>query len=138
MISRPLIGLISGSDILINNIFYHTSLESESNGDHELLSVTVVRDHGLSQEALIDTVKKELLSNCGIETKRFVRYYNIPKALPQLRDIQYDCPATHTQLTNDIFLAGDTRLNGSLNAAMISGELAATGVISAIEAGLPV
>ena len=34
-----------------------------------------------------------------------------------------------TELTNSIFLAGDTQLNGSLNAAMISGEKAALNVI---------
>ena len=37
-----------------------------------------------------------------------------------------------TSLTNSLFLAGDTQLNGSLNAAIISGECAALGVIEAI------
>ena len=36
---------------------------------------------------------------------------------------------SETSLTSSIFLAGDTQLNGSLNAAMISGERAALGVV---------
>jgi len=37
--------------------------------------------------------------------------------------------ASETQLTSSIFLAGDVQLNGSLNAAMISGERAALGLL---------
>jgi hypothetical protein len=39
---------------------------------------------------------------------------------------------SETRLTTSVFLAGDTQLNGSLNAAMISGERAALGVVEAI------
>jgi hypothetical protein len=41
---------------------------------------------------------------------------------------------SETRLSNSLFLAGDTQLNGSLNAAMISGERAALGVIEAVSA----
>ena len=50
-------------------------------------------------------------------------------ALPNLVDLQYNMPPSETCLAPNIFLAGDTQLNGSLNAAMISGETAALGVI---------
>ena len=39
---------------------------------------------------------------------------------------------SETRLTSGIFLAGDTQLNGSLNAAIISGERAALAVIETI------
>jgi hypothetical protein len=51
--------------------------------------------------------------------------YHIPKALPQLHDLQYDLSTEATQWTNRICLAGDVQLNGSLNAAMLAGERAA-------------
>ena len=51
-------------------------------------------------------------------------------ALPNLQDIQYEMLPSETRLTETIFLAGDTQLNGSLNAAMIAGERAALEVIN--------
>ena len=55
-------------------------------------------------------------------------------ALPRLDNLQYDILPSETRLTTTIFLAGDTQLNGSLNAAMISGERAAMGVIETLRA----
>jgi len=129
IISKALIGLIPASDALINNIFYHTSIPTSTQGAHELLSVTVVKDHKLSNEALIKRVEGELKNYCGVETSRFIKQYTIPKALPQLQDLRYEMAPSETRLTSSIFLAGDTQLNGSLNAAMIAGERAALGVL---------
>ena len=135
-IEKPLIGLISNKDALINNIFYHGSLESNSVGKKELLSVTVVKEHNLSDEALKMRVQKELEQHCGVEAPRFIKQYFIPKALPKLHGIQYEMHPSETRLSKGVFLAGDTLLNSSLNAAMISGERSALGVLQTIEAGL--
>ena len=54
-------------------------------------------------------------------------------ALPKLTDIRYSLMPSETRLTENTFLAGDYLLNGSLNAAMLSGEMAAKGVLEAIE-----
>ena len=131
-IDTPLIGLLPDSDSLINNIFYHTSLETTSKGKDQLLSVTIVENHNLSKEQLILRIQKELKEHCGIASCRFLKRYTIPMALPDLKNIQYEISPSETQLTSHIFLAGDTQLNGSLNAAMISGESAALGVIQNI------
>ena len=121
----PFIGLIGNKNSLINNIFYHNSLPTTQKGTEELLSVTVVKEHQLSEEALIAQVTKELQAACKIEQLSFLKLYNIPKALPQLHHLQYDLSKEATQWTNRIFLAGDVQLNGSLNAAMLAGERAA-------------
>ncbi|WP_299210648.1 NAD(P)/FAD-dependent oxidoreductase [uncultured Dokdonia sp.] len=131
-ISKPLIGLVPEPDALINNIFYHTSIATSQQPVHELLSVTVVKDHELSTEELISRVEGELKKYCGIESCRFIKRYTIPKALPQLQDIRYEMAPSEARLTSSIFLAGDTQLNGSLNAAMIAGERAALGVLESI------
>ena len=128
-ISKPLIGLIPASDSLLNNIFFHTSLKSNAKKDMQLLSVTVVRQHNLSSEELIIAIQKELKEHCNITTSKFLKRYSIPRALPALENIQYEVDASETQLTSSIFLAGDVQLNGSLNAAMISGERAALGLL---------
>jgi len=110
-------------------MFYHTSISSKSTSKKELLSVTVVKDHGLSFEDLKSCVQKELSHYCGKGTYTFIKHYSIPKALPKLDGLQYEKSTSQTKLTNRILLAGDIQLNGSLNAAMISGEKAALGVI---------
>ncbi len=124
VIENELIGLIPKQGTLINNIFYHTSVSTITNPINELLSVTVIDDHNLSDEMLVSRVKDELEQNCGIISPRFIKLYTVPKALPKLHDLQYYYKSCKYS-DSGIFLAGDTLLNGSLNAAIISGERAA-------------
>lgn len=131
-ILKPLIGLIPKEGSLINNIFYHTSLATTKKPNKELLSVTVIDNQNLSNQVLIDRVSGELKEHCGISTSRFIKQYAISKALPELADLRYEMSPSETRLTGTIFLAGDTKLNGSLNAAMISGERAALGIMETI------
>jgi hypothetical protein len=131
-IQKPLIGLITKTDALINNIFYHSSLPMANSGTENLLSVTVVKSHQMSEEELVKAVSDELTSLCAINNPTFLKQYHIKKALPELSNIQYDMAPSETRLTSKTFLAGDQLLNGSLNAAMLSGERAANAVIEAI------
>ena len=133
VIEKPMIGLVSKKDSLINNIFYHTSVATHSNNTEELLSVTVVKEHQLTEEQLIATVTKQLKEECTIDHLTFLAVYHIKKALPDLKDIKYEVSPPETQLSSGIFLAGDVQLNGSLNAAMIAGENAALQVIASIK-----
>ena len=135
-LQKPIIGLIADKNALINNLFYHSSVAMEMKGDKELLSVTVVKDHDLTAEKLIEKVAKELHVFCGIVHPKFIQHYQIKKALPKLSNLQYELSSTETKLTSSIFLAGDQLLNGSLNAAMIAGERAAMGVIGTLQDGL--
>ena len=129
-IKKPLIGLIAAHNALINHIFYHTSLQTSATATKELLSVTVVDKQNLTNKQLVTGVQKELKELCNIDSCTFIKQYNIPMALPNLQDIQYEMLPSETRLTETIFLAGDTQLNGSLNAAMIAGERAALEVIN--------
>lgn len=131
-INKPLIGLIPDADALINNIFYHTSLKSTSVGRKELLCVTIVKEHGLNPENLQKQVALELEKHCHISKRKFLKHYSIPRALPQLTNLKYGDEPKNTQFSETIFLAGDVLLNGSLNAAMLSGERAALGVLDVI------
>ncbi|MFT4661182.1 MAG: protoporphyrinogen oxidase [Patiriisocius sp.] len=129
VIRKRLIALIPEKGALINNVFYNTSLKSTSKGNKDLLSVTVIDDKNLSSEQLIEHVKIELNDYCGIDTLRMLKQYIIPMALPKLEDLKYEVLPSEIRINNHAFLAGDTLLNGSLNAAMISGETAALGVV---------
>ena len=132
VIEKQLIGLIAKENTLINNIFYHTSLGMTVKTSKQLLSVTIIDEQNLSTEKLVEEAKEELRKYCNIDSCNFIKYYKIPMALPKLTNLKYEKMPEETALTDYIFLAGDTQLNGSLNAAMISGEKAALGVIEAI------
>lgn len=132
-IKKPLIGLITAKESLINNICYHTALETIANSEKELLSVTIIKEHGLDESALIEKIKLELKDYCKINVHNFIKRYTINQALPDLTNIQYEMLPSETKLTSTIFVSGDQQLNGSLNAAMISGERAALGLIETIE-----
>lgn len=135
-IKKPFIGLIQNSECLINNIFYHTSIEMKNRGNDELLSVTVVKGHTLSDAELIEKIEAELKIECNIDKLTFLKMYKIPKAIPNLYNIQYGVFPSETKLTDTIFLAGDVQVNGSLNAAILTGESAAMGIIEAIDKSL--
>ncbi len=135
-IKKPLIGLIADKESLINNIFFHDSLETTSSGKKSLLSVTVVKNHSFSKANLIAHVQQELTDLCGVGQTRFLKSYDITKALPDINNLRYTCHASETQLKERIFLAGDHLLNGSLNAAILSGELAAKGLINVLQGGI--
>lgn len=137
-LTKPIIGLVADKDALINNIFFHNSIDTAAKGAHELVSVTVVKHHDLSEGDLVKQIQEELKTYCDIEVLDFLKCYHIKKALPDLEDLQYDISPTETQLKPTIYLAGDYMLNGSLNAAMLSGERAAQGIIMSLEDGLVV
>ena len=133
IIDRPLIGLIADEDSLINNIFYHTSLEMDIRGEEELLSVTLVKEHHLNDKDVLDRVIQELKRYCGITELTFLKRYQIKKALPQLVNLQYSMTPHQTKWSPSIYLAGDQHLYGSLNAAMTTGEMAAKAFLENIK-----
>lgn len=132
-IKDPVIGLNRHQDSFVNNIFYPSSIENTNRGEGELLSVSVVRPHDLNQNDLVAKVKAELGEIFGISQAKFLKHYSIPMALPNLKDLQYSRQSRESLLTNHIAIAGDHQLNGSLNAAMISGENAAKAAQTAIK-----
>ncbi|MEN1783553.1 MAG: FAD-dependent oxidoreductase [Bacteroidota bacterium] len=119
-----LIGLVADSDAAINNLYY---LFPKQTDGRLVLSVTVVKETGLELAALTERVSTELQQYCGITTKALLKHYHIKKALPDLQDLKmYNSERFVTD--NGIWYAGDIHLNGSLNAAMLSGEEVANAV----------
>lgn len=132
-LSQPIIGLNTSGNALVNNIFFSTSIGTQSKGAGELLSATVVREHSFDPKELIEKVKAELANVFGIDDAKFLKHYPIPKSLPALNDLAYQRDPSESMLTEKIALAGDHLLNGSLNAAMLSGESAALAAHNALQ-----
>ena len=134
---EALVGLVPGAHTLSNTLCFSTQLQ-KNEGEKSLVSVTVVREHNLDNDTLVSRIKTELKDHCGLIVGKCIQRITIPQALPELNNVQYGLSASETRLTTQVFLAGDVLLNGSLNAAMMSGQRAAEGVIQAIEDGLVV
>ena len=128
-LKNGLIGLVPGNNTVINNIFFVSGIKSKITGPKELLSVTVIDYKSFTNRDLIDRVKYELKKYCGINVIRLISQFNIPKSLPDLKDISYAKIPSEFQISDSIFLAGDHKLNASLNAAITSGEMSALQLI---------
>ena len=120
--SEGIIGLVAEKGSLVNNLYYPFG---QSLNGQPLLSVTVVKDHGLDLDTLCERVRKDLKTHCNIETGELVRHYHIKQALPDISDVRMQPQPSALQSGRGVFLAGDYLLSGSLNAAMASGEAAA-------------
>lgn len=130
---QPIIGLIAGDDCLSNNFHF---LNDVFENHPKVISVSVVAKHDLTKDQLEERVRKELIEQAHIKAGDLIQMMEIKKALPTFDSIQYAMSPTETQLTQNIFLAGDQLSNGSLNAAMLNGKAAAQAVISNIENGI--
>lgn len=123
--SKHMIGLLAHTnEAFINSISFPFS----ENQPNKLLSVSVVKQHNFNEGELVKRIMDELKSHFNITIIQHLKTYNIKKALPNLDTVSYSVYPSEMQLTNSIYLAGDTLLNGSLNAAMLSGELAAKAI----------
>ena len=132
--ARPMIGLIPGEGHLVNNIVFMDDVSSEyCLGDRSLLSVTVLK-HNLPEKDLIKGVQQELerVSRIKGEYFRHEKTYEIEHALPALDDVKYSIPRTEAKIMDNVYLAGDYLLNGSINASMTSGRIAAEAVIGSL------
>ncbi|MFC3414933.1 NAD(P)/FAD-dependent oxidoreductase [Algoriphagus hitonicola] len=129
-LARPMIGLVKGEQLINNLVFMDDVSEVYAPKDRSLLSVTIL-DSVLEEKELVKAVQLELSEISGIKPDffKYLKGYWIDYALPNLDDLRYQIPFTECKITDDVFLAGDYLLNGSINAAMTSGRTAAEAVI---------
>jgi protoporphyrinogen oxidase len=130
---EAIIGLVANDEVLINNFHF---LQDVFDHHRNVISVSVIKKHQLNDLKLAERVIKELREETDIVATELIQLYHINKALPLLDSLNYCMTASETQLTENIFLAGDHLSNGSLNAAMLNGKAAAQAVVSKIESGV--
>ena len=126
VLANPIIGLLPGKDLLVNNFHYLDDVYGRlTDNDDSILSVTVVKKHQLSESDLVQQVKAELLKHCKIETGELLKMFHIKKALPKTTNLKYQPTEASAVLYPGVYCCGDYLANGSLNAAMASGRLVA-------------
>lgn len=127
--ARPIIGLIPGDRLINSMVFMDDVSKAYSPEDRSLLSVTVLESE-LSDDELISQVQEELfkITGIGAEFFQWIRSYTISHALPYVDDVAYSIPYSACRITDQVYLAGDYLLHGSINAAMTAGRIAATAI----------
>jgi predicted NAD/FAD-dependent oxidoreductase len=127
---KAMIGLVARKNSLSNNFHF---LQDVFKGHEKVMSVSVIRQHDYDDAELASRVRMEFKEYCDIELGELIQVRTIKKALPNLKNINNCLDPTETQLTENVYLAGDHLSNGSLNAAMLNGKAAAQAVIDKIE-----
>jgi len=129
-IGKPMLGLVPGNGI-VSNFHYVTDLNAKwaPNG-RALLSATVVGPFDNNPETNLEKRAKDELEGYLNTRLRHLETFYIRQALPVIDDIKYSMQPTATKIQDNIFVAGDHLLNPSLNAAMLSGRLAAAGALT--------
>ena len=118
------IALVADKGKLSNNLYAYKDASGK-----QLLSVTTLKHAGKTNEELTQAIEAEVKEYCGIQRIKHIANFKISEALPDLTHLKMTTSPSESQLTDHIFLAGDVLFNGSLNAAMESGRLAALGIL---------
>ncbi len=120
--NSQLIGLVTDAEALINTVSYVPGIAAKE-GAGVMILVTVVKDNTLDDNGLVQRSIADLENFCGFSNLNFVKLYHINKALPDIKSVSYI--PQNVVFSESIFVAGDALANGSLNAALLSGEEAA-------------
>ena len=130
LLGRPMIGLLTGKRVINNFVFMEDVSKEYAPIGKSLLSVTVL-ESTLAEKELIKVIQSELEELSGMKAEHFkhLKTYFISHALPQVGDLKFSIPFTECKVLDQVFLAGDYLLHGSINAAMTSGRVAAEAVI---------
>jgi phytoene dehydrogenase-like protein len=132
---KPLIALNALPNKLVNNIAVMTQVAADyaPEGKH-LISVSLIGDHQVTSPA-------ELRSNVVNELKKWfpdavlwqhLKTYHIPFALPNDEQVKNELNTGIIKLSDNCYICGDHLLNGSINAAMKSGRLAAESLLAVL------
>jgi phytoene dehydrogenase-like protein len=131
----PLIALNTNKRKLVNNIAVMDRISAAyaKNGD-ALISLSLIGDHSKANEAeLQDKVIAEVKFWYPEAVKwKHLRTYHIEYALPNDDRVKNEPEESALQLNAPCFVCGDYLLNGSINAAMRSGRLAAEAIINTL------
>ena len=132
-LGRPMIGLLTGKRVINNFVFMEDVSKEYAPIGKSLLSVTVL-ESTLAEKELIKVIQSELEELSGMKAEHFkhLKTYFISHALPQVGDLKFSIPFTECKVLDQVFLAGDYLLHGSINAAMTSGRVAAEAVIHSV------
>ncbi len=129
----PAILLQPDPEKFINNIcvMSHVSPKYSDNKEMHLIAVSLVGDHSKDGH-LLSKIEAELVELFGQETNEWkhIKTYHIPYSLPDQQSVVNYLKPEEFKIRDGLYCCGDHLFNGSINAAMKSGRLAAKSILN--------
>lgn len=122
----------SKSKRYINNMTVLTNVSADyAPKGKNLISISYNGIDDFSNESISNNIKNELKPWLGEETNswKLIKTYKIKYGLPKLATVKNDIDHQNIKLSDSLYICGDHLLNGSINAAMKSGRLAAEAIL---------
>ncbi|WP_179416133.1 NAD(P)/FAD-dependent oxidoreductase [Mucilaginibacter sp. E4BP6] len=131
---QPLIALNMLPGKLVNNIAVMDRISpAYSSKGKSLISLSLIGDHAADQLELQSNVINELkFWYPEAISWKHLKTYHIDYALPNDDQVTNEPDHTTIRVTSQCFICGDYLMNGSINAAMKSGRLAAEAIINTL------
>lgn len=127
-VTKPIIALNAKGSRLVNNFCVMNKISAAyAPQGKNLISASINGYMQDSDEELTSQIKEELSQWLGKQTEEWqhLRTYRINFALPNQDSVNHDINPDKIKLREGLYAAGDYWLNGSINAAMRSGKIAA-------------
>lgn len=124
-IPNKTIALMAEPGNYTNNLYAY----KDTSTGKTILSATTLQYGNKSDNDIIEKIITEIKKYAGSSQVNYIQHYRINQALPDIQDLRMTSQPIESEVGENIFLAGDYLFNGSLNAAMESGRLAAKGII---------
>ena len=132
-IDKPIIALNALPNKIVNNIAVMDQVSSNYAPEGKsLISISLIGDYQGFKATELARLAIDELSLWYPEAVKWelLKTYYIPFALPNDENVSNDIDAVAMRLDDHCFVCGDYLLNGSINAAMKSGRLAAEGLLT--------
>lgn len=124
---NKLVGIVAKKNALVNNVSIMSNVNPAyaPSGKHQI--AVSIFDNKYSQQ-IENQIKKECATWFGKQTDewKMITRFQINRALPNQKTVKFDISKEESKIGSNVYLAGDGVLNGSINAALKSGRLAAT------------
>jgi len=127
---QPVISLNAGGGC-VNNVSVMSAISPHyAPKDKALISVSLTGEYKSDDDKLVLKVKQELKEWYGdsVDSWTFLKRYSISYALPGQQHVSNSISKEKVKIGDKLFQAGDHLMNGSLNAAMRSGRIAAEAI----------
>ncbi len=131
--TAPLIALNASANKLVNNIAVVNQISKEYAPEGQfLIAVSIIDNFEINTETVLAKKVKEELKYWYADAINWkhLKTYNISYALPKDVTVSYSLEAAQIRFTDNCFVCGDYLLNGSINAAMKTGRVAAEAIIN--------
>jgi len=124
-VAKPIIALNTKRDRLANNICTINKIApGYSENQDALISLSIVGQHGLSEKELIQQIRNEMQTWFGNETEKWEHLHTrtVHYGLPNQQNVTNNISSEKYLIRKGLYVCGDHLLNGSIHAAMLTGQ----------------